>query len=373
MTSYDTWLLRRVVAGMPLDGEVEGLSAVPRSMAVHLAGLPPEDRRAAWEAMLAALPNADELVLALAAVDPLAPAPPPPAQAVGFATLADIRRAMTDVRWVWQNWIKSSHVAGIASPEGTGKSRFALDLCRRVWNGMPWPDGQAMTLPVQSPSVWVCADGQHDEIADDAPVFMLPDRAIVFPCLPGEPYGNTCLDDPDALRQIDAAVALCKPWALFVDSLSYATTRDLCEQRTVAILKAPLVELAQKHQIAVVLLLHVSLAGHVLGVRTKGITRQLIHLECPDREHSERLRLWVEKAHGIKPPALGLTMGPGGNDYDCNPPERTDSGGPGKGRPPVKTLRAIAFLVEELSKGDRQGCGARQRVARQGRIEDTDL
>ena len=344
-TTFDAWVVRRLLADLPLNGEIGQMSGIPRMMADHLAGIPLQGRQPAWDAFMAITPGSHELVKVVAGVDPLGPAPA--IQPATFATAADVRKIMASTRWLWEGWIPASRIVGIASLEGTGKTRFGLDLCRRAYNGLSWPDGQAMTLPAKTPSLWVAADGHHDEIADMLPLFGLPDEAVIFPAPTDDPYANTSLDSPETLAQIDAAIVARKPWALFVDSLTYATSRDLCEQRSIAILKKPFVDLVQQHQINLMLFLHVPQEGQALGRRIKGITRTLLHLECPDPEQSARLRLWVEKSYGKKPSALGMTMGDGGNTYDFNPPARPD---PSKGgRPPEKRDKAMQFIREALT------------------------
>jgi hypothetical protein len=95
------------------------------------------------------------------------------------------------------------------------------------------------------------------------------------------------------------------------------------------------------------LLLHVSLQGQALGRRIKGITRTLLHLECPDPEQPERLRLWVEKSYARKPPALGTTITERGNLYDSNPPVRPE---PNKGgRPSAQRERAEQYIRDALT------------------------
>ena len=364
----DAWALRRLLTGHDLNGELDTLPTPLKEMGEYLAGLDKKARPTAWQAMMAARPDRDELIKALADVDPLGPAPQ--VQTARFATAADVRRIMTSIRWLWEGWIPASRVVGIASLEGTGKTRFGLDLCRRVWNGMPWPDGQAMTLPAKTPSLWLCADGHHDEIVDILPMFNLPDEAVIFPSPPDDPYNNTSLDAPETLAQLDAAIVARKPWALLIDSLTYATSRDLCEQRSIAILKTPLVDLVQRHQVNVMLFLHVSREGQALGRRIRGITRTLLHLECPDPEQSHRLRLWVEKTYGKKPPALGVTMGDSGSTYDFNPPARLepDRGG----RKPVERDKAMQFIRDALTRqNDQIGNDLRAEWVKDGGSEST--
>jgi len=343
------WGYRRLLADQPLNGEIDTLDDGWKLIGRCLAGLPPEKRQFAWDVIMAIRSDGPELMDAVIAIDPngLCPAIEP----VRFANVADIRRIMASVRWLWEGWIPASRILGLASLEGVGKTRLAMDLNRRVYLGEEWPDKQKMSVPPGTPSLWLCADGQHDEMADMMPSFGLPDEAVIFPALPEDPYGNTSLDDPTTLSMIDAAIVAHKPWALFVDSLTYATSRDLCEQRTIATLKGPLVGLVQRHQLNIILLLHVSKEGQALGKRIKGITRTLLHLECPDPESCPRLRFWVEKSYGKKPPALGVTMGDSGNEYDFDPPARLDTSKESKA--PEKLGLAIAFISKELGISDR--------------------
>jgi len=69
------WTLAQSLAGMTLNGELDALAEPWRSMAAHLTGLPPPDRAAAFQAMLVARLDRDELVKAIADQDPIGPPP----------------------------------------------------------------------------------------------------------------------------------------------------------------------------------------------------------------------------------------------------------------------------------------------------------
>jgi len=353
MTSpLDAWRFSRIVSGVHVNGEIDAMSGVFKTMATHLESLPQADRGVALSTMAVAMADGPQFMQTVFDADPLASEPV--IQPLTFATAVEVSKTMSSIRWNCEGWIPASRIVGIAALEGTGKSRFELDLCRRVHLGLLWHDGQKITIPKRSPSLWVCADGQHDEIADMAAEFGLPGESIILPAPADDPYANTSLDDPEIFKWIDGAIVARKPWAVFIDSLTYATTRDLSEQRTIAILKTPLIDIVQRHQINVFLSLHVSKEGQALGRRIKGITRTLLHLECPDPEKPERLRLWVEKSYGKKPPALGVTMGDGGNEYDFNPPAKLN---PNQGpKAPEKLGMAIAFISKELANGDKATC-----------------
>jgi hypothetical protein len=346
----DAWVFARLVAAQSLNGELAAMGEPWKTMGEHLAGLKAKARPAALQAMLAARPDRDEITKAMAAADPMAPAPAATSPAASFATVVDVRRILALTRWTWEGWIPAGRIVGVAASEGTGKTRFLLDLARRIYLGEQWPDGQSATLLPGTKTIWLCADGHQDELAELLPAFGLPDDAIVFPAPPDEPYDGTDIDDPafiDPGGTLETAIQAVAPGLVIIDTLSNATGRNLCAQDEVKGLKDPLVRLVQQFQTNIVLSLHLSREGQALGRRIKGITRTLMHLECPDPEQADRLRLWVEKSYAKKPPALGVTIGQTGNTYDSNPPIKAE---PSKGgRPPEKKAEAARFLRESLS------------------------
>ena len=44
----------------------------------------------------------------------------------------------------------------LASDPGTGKTRFALDIARRLWFRLPWPDNQPNELLREVPDALGC-------------------------------------------------------------------------------------------------------------------------------------------------------------------------------------------------------------------------
>jgi hypothetical protein len=71
------WTLRRLVAGLPVNGELETLPGHFRLLAERMAGMPPESRQAALEAFLDGREDRDDIRRALAEADPTGPAPEP--------------------------------------------------------------------------------------------------------------------------------------------------------------------------------------------------------------------------------------------------------------------------------------------------------
>jgi hypothetical protein len=359
----NAWRLGRLLYGQDLNGELDSIPGDFRPIADYLTSRPVEDRLAAWSCFLFGRGDRDTIIKVMASVDPLGP--PPVEDTRRPATLADLRRLLSDVRWAWDAWIPSSRIFGVAAFEGMGKTRFALDLSRRIYHREGWPDGQQPTFPEGTPTLWVCADGNQDDVAEAVMSFDLPDEALFLNTMPEDPYGGTDLDDPGTLAALEENISAVRPGLTFIDTLTNSTRRDLCRQSEVATVMGPLKEIAQRQQTSIGVMLHLSRDGQALGRRIKGVTRSLIHLDCPDPDHPERLKLWVEKSFAKKPPALGVTMNDGGNDYDFNPPSApaADKGG----RPAESRDKAKQFVKDALTReNDRIGSHLRDEWEKSG-------
>jgi putative DNA primase/helicase len=352
MRLFDAWVFARLTCGQACDDlSFSAIHPRFRTLAEYLAGLEAPRRSIALGGFLAAQGDREQIYKAVADVDPTGPAPSSAAD-LRPACALDLDQAAVGVQWAWPGWIPRGRVSGVGGFEGTGKTRFALDLARRTYHGLVWPDGQRMTLPPGSPSLWICGDGHQEEIADTARKMNIPLSAVLFNALPENPCDGANLDDPAAIESLDAFLEISRAPLVFIDTLTNSTSRDLCRQNDVKALLSPLQEIAQRRRVAIALLLHLSREGQALGRRTKGLTRTLIHLECPDSEQPGRLRLWVEKSFDIKPAALGVTMTETGNDYDDNPPAASDDEAltPRKrGKVPVKIDACKQWLAEQLA------------------------
>jgi len=331
-----------------LNGEMASLPGELRWLAEWMNSLTVDARQVPWNKFLDGRSDKDAIVKAVAAVD-LGSAEEEEGPPSRPANLADLRRVMSDSRWHWEGWIPAARLTGIAAFEGVGKTRFALELARRIWFGEEWPDGQSSTFPRGTSTLWVCSDGQQDELADAATMMSLLDDSIHFNTPPDDPYGGTDLDDPESLALLESSIVQVKPAIVFVDTLTNATSKDLCQAKDVKNLGTPLRDIAQRTQTTITLLLHVAKDGEALGRRIKGLTRTIMSLECPDKERSERLRLCVSKSTAKKPPPLGMTICGNGCSFDTKPPVAPPL--PTRGRSPEKLVKAIAFLGERLAKG----------------------
>jgi hypothetical protein len=248
---FDAWALGRLICGHLLNGELQGVSRVFRGVAEHLAGLRPEDRNTAFQGFLASREDRDEIIKAIANAVPDGPAPE--AEPMDRpATLSDLRTTVDESQWHWKGYIPAAQIAGIAAYEGIGKTRFAMDLARRIWLQMPWPDGQPATLPARTPTLWVCSDGQQDELLLIARSFGLPDEALCFNTAPQDPYGGTELDSDEDRERLERYINLVHPGLVFVDTLTNATSFDLCRATENKRMMAPIRDIAKRTRTTIV-------------------------------------------------------------------------------------------------------------------------
>lgn len=58
-----------------------------------------------------------------------------------FRSLAEIAPDLKPIEFLWPNWIPRGMLSMLGAVPGAGKSFVALDLCKRIIHGEPWPDG----------------------------------------------------------------------------------------------------------------------------------------------------------------------------------------------------------------------------------------
>ena len=97
-------------------------------------------------------------------------------------------------------------------------------------------------------------------------------------------------------------------------------------------------------------LTHLSKDKEALGRRIVEKARVVIKMTQPDPEgQPDRRRLWVDKTAVVKPPALGITMGTAGNDYDSEPPKEPDPVPKKRGPSPEKLEECKTWLAAQLT------------------------
>ena len=358
ISPYDAWAMGHVLAHGLTPERLEGVSPRWKASAERLAGKPVEARGAEFNAILARLPKdeADALEAAMDAIDSDGPAPPVepqlPEATVGrmFATLADVAKEVSSQPWFWRDWIASGVLNVVAADPGTGKTRLALDLARRLYFALPFPDGQPNPYPAGTRTLWIQGDRNFAEMLQASRDYGLPDEAVTLGSSPEEPFGSLDLDDAGTLADIAARIEAAAVPLVVIDTLGMVTARNLCRPEEARAFFSPILEMAQRSGSALLGLTHLSANKEALGRRVVEKARSVIKLTQPDPEgQPDRRRLWVDKTAVVKPPALGVTMTTNGNEYDLNPPQEPEDSPRKPGPPPAKLEECKTWLRERLT------------------------
>jgi hypothetical protein len=351
---HDAWVIGRSLCNQPVNGHLAAVSEAFRPLAEMLEQTPPGDRQLGWNAYLIGRADRDEIVKAVADIDPMGP---PPALAGNHpsrcATLASVRRLMANTPWPWPGWLAAAVLNSLAADPGVGKSTLAVYLACILWFRRPWPDGQANPFPEKTRMLWIPGDHHYAQLLDLAEKYGLPDEAILFNASEDNPTGGLDLDDKverDALRDRIRTEA---PGVVIVDTVGMTTGRNLCKPEDARDYFGPLMTMANDTGVAFLLLTHLSRDAQALGRRIVGASRVVWKLTEPDPEgQPDRRRLWVDKSHAIKPPAMGMSISESGCTFDLNPPAAPEPRRPG--RPADPRDKAKQFIRESLANQNDQ-------------------
>ncbi len=272
------------------------------------------------------------------------------------ATAADLIAMNATIRWAWPLWIPQGLLCALAAEPGCGKTRLCLDLARRIYHGLPWPDGSPPTFPPGSVTMWVPADNQHAELATCCTEFGIPPSALYLNATKKNPFSGTMLDALSDLREFEARIKRIKPAIVFVDTTLNSTDRGSSKPEDAKQFFVPLAQICQRLQCSMMMVTHLNAGGTALGRRIEGQCRVVVHIDKPDPDQEFRRALWVKKSNCLMPPKLGVTMGDGGNQYDTTPPINPDEGPSAKQSSVKKTKidEAAEWLKEMLQYGTKR-------------------
>lgn len=281
------------------------------------------------------------------------------------ATLADLRRVVAGLSYLWPGWILNDALNVLAAPGGVGKTRLIADLWKRVADGTVWPDGQPIVIPDHLSSrklFYIASDQNFSQLLDIFHRFDVPDELICLNSYASDPTSGLTFDYVADFDEFAKRVEQVKPTLIVIDTVSSATTTlKLSDMSDAAKLFNPLIAVAVKLRVPILGLMHLSRSGEVYGIRPIEKARTIIKLAAdPENPESNRRRLWVDKSIGLKPDALGVTMSELGNDYDYDPPPikvQIDPSGFGKSASAISSPAfeaAKAFILIELRIGPRR-------------------
>ena len=211
------------------------------------------------------------------------------------ANIDHILARMRDRKWLWGDkasnlgWFVERGLHLVEGKEGTGKTRWLLDLCRRWSLDLRWPDGSKTEVDPDAKMLFVAADSHWDQIAETAVSFGIPAQNIIFAGTEDDPYACTDLDDPQTVVMLRRWLTKYNVAMVVIDTLMAASSRPLVDPQEVSQLAKPLRELAREFSVPVVMVGHLNSQGETWG-RSMGRTcDNVIRLESAPNDEQQIL------------------------------------------------------------------------------------
>ena len=225
-----------------------------------------------------------------------------------------------DVEMLWPGRIPLGKLAILAGVPGTGKTMLACDMAARVTTGRAWPDDHDTPNPVGDVLLLSCEDGLADTIRprlDHAEANA--DRIIAIQGA-NEPQdgGIRPFDAVRDLRHLDELITTIGNVRLvIVDPLSVfiGPSVDTHRENETRAALSPLADLAQRHQVAVLALMHLSKSkaqtalDRVLGSVAFTAVARAVWMLTRDPDDRETVLLACGKMNLCQPgETLGFTI-----------------------------------------------------------------
>ena len=204
-------------------------------------------------------------------------------------TLADAFIVLGETRYAWDGYIMRAGLNTIAGDSGSGKTCFAMDLHRRQFHGLTWPDGQDVEEPGRK-VVWLMADQRLGQLCDEAKSLGVPMESIILATELGSVTVPLLLSEREHLARLNHLVGQSKPWAVIIDTFTSAMgSGEQSKPEVINPIASCLLDMAIAHDVPVILLTHTNDAGGIFG---KALGRRAEH----------QMSLVLSDRHDIKSP-----------------------------------------------------------------------
>jgi len=257
--SLAAWSLKRLMAGLPLDGvDPTALPDPWPGVISTLGGLPVKDRPKALEQSLAALGHDVRAgLLQIAAIDPNSPAPAAPKPRYTLRWAAEALQTVPPMDWLVDGLAPATGVALLFGDPGAKKTWIALHLAVSVAMGADWlgratKRGPALVLDEESGDLRMRRRLAAVMRGLNAPA----DLPLAYVSLAGFKPGD--LGD---LAEIDGILAQVQPALVVLDALADVLTGNENAVEDVMPLMQALRRLAEDHHCLVLVIHHANRAN----------------------------------------------------------------------------------------------------------------
>lgn len=247
------------------------------------------------------------------------------------ANVNHILAAMKERNWLWGNkelnlgWFVERGLHLVEGKEGTGKTRWLIDLCRRWALDLHWPDGTKTEVDPDAKILFVASDSHWDQIATTTMAFGIPAENVIFTGPEDDPYNFTNIDDPQTLAMIRHWLTKYKVAMVVIDTLMAASARPLVDPQEVAKIAAPLRDIAREFAVPVVLVGHLNSQGETWGRAMGRTCDNVIRLEADERdEQAITIKSVKSRWNRFQLPILRGRQGECGWEYDSIESEAGD-------------------------------------------------
>jgi Mrp family chromosome partitioning ATPase len=161
------------------------------------------------------------------------------------------------IRWLWPGWLAQGKLHVLAGSPGTGKTTLAIALAASVTSGGRWPDGSR--AQIGNVLVWSGEDDPRDTLLPRLLAAEgVTDKTFFVSTVTSE-QGERSFDPARDVELLDARIRqIGSVKLLIVDPIVNAVAGDSHKNGEVRRALAPLVDLAQRHDIAVLGISHFS-------------------------------------------------------------------------------------------------------------------
>jgi len=219
----------------------------------------------------------------------------------------EISESLGGLRPLWEGWLYLGEMSMLRSGPKVGKTRVCMTIARDLYRRDAWGDG-APNLYRGGRTLVLPYDKNVAELDEELTKLGVQD-AVTIPTDPDDEAGLRVpdLDDPRLIDLLDYLIEQDPAHRLIVvDTLTYGAHLSLGKPEDMKRMLDPIMDLAARRSVALLVLIHENRQGGALGRRITERARVLWSLKRRGEEDRSRLRLAVEESNFKARPSLDV-------------------------------------------------------------------